>query len=63
LPSLSKAQQSAAGLAYQAKKGEIPVAMLNGAARKMYESMTIRQLRHYANTKRKGLPKHVKRKK
>ena len=57
MPAKSKAQQATAGLALAAKRGEIPVAMLNGPAKKMYDSMTVAQLRHYAKTKRKGLPK------
>lgn len=62
MPAKSKAQQAAAGLALAAKRGEVPVAMLTGAARQMYESMTVKQLRHYAKTKKEGLPKRVKRK-
>lgn len=47
----------AAGAALSAKRGEIPVSKLKGAARGMYYSMTTAELREFAGTKRKGLPK------
>jgi len=52
----SEAQQQAAGIAYAAKKGEIPVSKLKGASKQMYK-MTKKQLKHKASTKHKGLPK------
>jgi len=60
-PAKSKQQQRAAGLALAAKRGEIPVSKLKGAAKGMYQSMTATQLKHYAGTPSKGLP--AKRKK
>lgn len=62
MPAKSKSQQRAAGMALAAKRGEIPPAMLTGAARQMYEDMTEKQLRHYAETKSKNLPKHKSKK-
>jgi hypothetical protein len=63
MPSKSQAQQRAAGAALSAKRGEIPVSRLRGAALKMYESMSERQLRDFAKTKRKRLPKKKGKKK
>ena len=57
MPAKSKSQASAAGLALAAKRGEISLSKLKGAARSMYESMTQAELREYAGTKHKGLPK------
>ena len=57
MPARSKAQQMAAGAALAAKRGEIAVSELKGAAREMYESMTEQQLEEFAATKRKGLPR------
>ena len=58
MPARSKAQQMAAGAALAAKRGEIKVSALKGAAKQMYESMTEKQLEEFAATKRKGLPEH-----
>jgi hypothetical protein len=63
MPSKSQAQQKAAGLALAAKRGEIPVSRLKGAALQMYKSMSERQLREFAKTKRKGLPEKKKKRK
>lgn len=57
MPAKSKAQQQAAGAALAAKRGEIPVSELKGASRGMYYSMTTAELREFAGTTRKGLPK------
>ncbi len=57
MPAVSKAQRRAAALALQAKEGDIPVSRLKGAALQMYKSMTMSQLREYATSKEKGLPK------
>jgi len=56
MPAKSKAQQQAAGVALAAKRGEIPVSKLRGAAKDMYNSMTATQLKEYAGTKTKKLP-------
>lgn len=60
MPATSKNQQIASAIARQAKEGKIPVSKLHGASKSMYESMSKEQLGHFAKTKRKGLPKHVK---
>lgn len=59
VPAKSKAQQKAAGMALAAKRGELPVSELWGAARSMYDSMTEQQLEDFASTEREGLPEHV----
>ena len=46
----------AAGIALSAKRGKRSKGSLRGASRGMYESMSRSQLRHLAETKRKGLP-------
>jgi Protein of unknwon function (DUF3008) len=58
MPAKSKAQQMAAGAALSAKRGEKKVTELKGASRSMYKSMTGRQLKEMASTKRKGKPGH-----
>ncbi len=59
MPARSKAQQQAAGAALAAKRGEIPKSRLGRAARQML-SMSEKQLREYAGTSTKRLPKHKK---
>lgn len=61
MPAKSKAQQKAAGAALAAKRGEAPVSELKGAARGMYDSMTIQELEEFAETSRKSLPEHAHR--
>ncbi|HVM48215.1 MAG TPA: DUF3008 family protein [Candidatus Acidoferrum sp.] len=56
MPAKSKKQQMAAGIALSAKRGKRSKGSLRGASRGMYESMSRSQLRHLAETKRKGLP-------
>lgn len=63
MPARSKAQQQAAGAALAAKRSKLSPSKLRGAARSMYESMTIAELKEFAGTKVKGLPKRVKKKK
>ena len=53
---VSKAQQQSAGLALDAKRGNVPARALRGAAKKMYYSMTEKELEDFAGTKHKGLP-------
>jgi hypothetical protein len=55
--SLSISQQQAAGAALAAKRGEIDPSELKGASIQMYKSMTEKELRDFAKTKHKGLPK------
>jgi hypothetical protein len=57
MPARSKKQQMAAGAALAAKRGERSKESLKGASREMVESMSERQLREFAHTKRKGLPR------
>lgn len=47
----------AAGAALSAKRGETKKSRLKGASKQMYESMSERQLRDFAKTKRKKLPR------
>lgn len=59
MPAKSKAQQKAAGAALAAKRGETKKSELKGASRGMVESMTEKELRDLASTKRKGKPEHA----
>ena len=56
MPAKSKKQQQAAGAALSAKRGERKKASLKGASKSMYESMSKKELKDMAETKRKGLP-------
>ncbi|MBY0137107.1 DUF3008 family protein [Paracoccus yeei] len=58
MPSKSKAQQKAAGAALSAKRGDTPKSELRGASREMEKSMTEKELKDMAHTKRKGKPEH-----
>jgi hypothetical protein len=57
MPAKSKKQQMAAGAALAAKRGKRSKSSLRGASRGMYKSMTKKQLREVAKTKRKSLPR------
>jgi hypothetical protein len=57
MPAKSKKQQMAAGAALAAKRGERSRASLRGASRQMVKSMSEQQLREFAKTRRKGLPR------
>ncbi len=59
MPAKSKAQQKAAGAALSAKRGETSRSDLQGASRSMADSMSEKQLRDMASTKRKGKPQHA----
>lgn len=59
MPAKSKAQQKAAGAALAAKRGDIEKSELKGASKEMETSMTERELKEMASTKRKGKPEHV----
>ena len=63
MPAKSKKQQMAAGAALAAKRGERSKSSLTGASRQMYESMSKKQLKEFAETKRKRLPKKKRSKK
>jgi hypothetical protein len=56
MPAKSKKQQMAAGAALAAKRGEIPKSKLKGASKQMVKSMSAKQLKDFAKTKRKKLP-------
>jgi hypothetical protein len=63
MPAKSKAQQRAAGAALSAKRGETPKSKLKGASRSMVDSMSEKQLKEFAHTKRKSLPEHKSKRK
>ncbi len=56
MPAKSKSQQKAAGAALAAKRGEINVSELKGAAREMYDSMSEDQLEDFAASSHDDLP-------
>lgn len=57
MPAQSEAQQKAAGAALAAKRGEIKVSELQGAAKEMYDSMSEEDLEDFAATPREDLPR------
>jgi hypothetical protein len=57
MPAKSKKQQMAAGAALAAKRGEIKKSALKGASKQMAKSMSKKQLKEFASTKRKNLPR------
>jgi hypothetical protein len=59
MPAESKKQQMAAGAALAAKRGEAPKSSLKGASKSMAKSMSEKELKKMASTKRKSLPKRV----
>ena len=59
MPAKSKAQQEAAGIALAVKEGEKSKSSLKGASKSMYDSMSEKELKKMASTKRKGKPEHV----
>ena len=63
MPAKSKKQQMAAGAALAAKRGETSKSSLKGASKQMAKSMSAKQLRDFAKTKRKKLPAKKSRKK
>jgi Protein of unknwon function (DUF3008) len=62
MPAKSKKQQIAAGAALAAKRGKRSKSSLRGASKQMAKSMTAKQLRDFAKTKRKKLPTRKKKK-
>jgi len=60
MPAKSKKQQMAAGAALAAKRGERSKSSLRGASKSMAKSMSKKQLKEFASTKRKKLPKKKK---
>ena len=59
MPAKSKKQQMAAGAALAAKRGDKPKSSLKGASKQMAESMSEKELKTMASTKRKKLPKRA----
>ena len=57
MPAKSKKQQMAAGAALAAKRGDKPKTSLKGASKSMADSMSEKELKKLASTKRKKLPK------
>jgi hypothetical protein len=57
MPAKSKKQQMAAGAALAAKRGERKKSSLKGASKSMAKSMSEKQLKEIAGTKRKNLPR------
>jgi hypothetical protein len=62
MPAKSKKQQMAAGAALAAKRGKRSRSSLKGASRQMVKSMSEKQLRDFAKTKRKGKPTRKRKK-
>jgi hypothetical protein len=56
MPAKSKKQQMAAGAALSAKRGEKSKSSLKGASKSMEKSMSEKELKELAGTKRKKLP-------
>jgi hypothetical protein len=56
MPARSKKQQMAAGAALAAKRGRRSKSSLKGASKQMEKSMSEKQLKDFAKTKRKKLP-------
>ena len=56
MPAKSKKQQMAAGAALSAKRGQRSQSSLKGASKSMVKSMSEKELRDMAKTKRKKLP-------
>ncbi|MGQ0560128.1 MAG: DUF3008 family protein [Sphingosinicella sp.] len=63
MPAKSAAQQKAAGAALSAKRGDTPKSKLKGASRSMASSMSEKELKKMAGTRRKGKPEHAASKK
>lgn len=59
MKAVSRAQQRAAGAALSAKRGDTAPDELVGAAREMFDSMTVTELEELASTKLDDLPEHV----
>ena len=59
MPAKSKAQQKAAGAALAVKEHERPENSLKGASKSMFDSMSEKELKKMASTRRKGKPEHA----
>lgn len=60
MPAASKAQQQLMGMAYALKSGEMDLKDVSQEVKDLADSMTLKQLKDFANTKHKGLPDKVK---
>jgi hypothetical protein len=59
MPAQSKAQQRAAAIALEAKRGHIANHELKGPSKEMEASMTEKELKEFASTPIKHKPEHV----
>jgi hypothetical protein len=59
MPSVSKAQQRLMGMAYALKKGDMKPTDASQEVKDLAASMTLQQLKDFAETKHKDLPDHV----
>ena len=59
MPAVSKAQQKLMGMAYALKKGDMDPKDASQEVKDLADSMTLQQLKDYAETKHKDLPDHV----
>ena len=59
MPSVSKAQQRLMGMAYALKKGDMKPADASQEVKDLADSMTLQQLKDFAETKHENLPDHV----
>ena len=59
MPAKSKAQQRFMGLVRAVQKGEVPKSKVSKAIKKVAKSMKDKEVKKYASTKHKGLPKKV----
>jgi hypothetical protein len=59
MPAVSQAQQKLMGMAYALKKGEMKKSEASKEVQDLADNMSLQQLKDFAETKHKGLPKHV----
>lgn len=59
MPATSKAQQRLMGMAYSLKKGEMKQSDASSEVKELADSMSLKQLKDFAETKHNGLPGHV----
>lgn len=59
MPSVSKAQQRLMGMAYALKKGDMPRSEASQEVQDLADSMTLKQLKDFAETSHKDLPDKV----
>lgn len=57
MPAKSGNQRRAAGMALAARRGEMPMSRMKGAAGEMAKSMTVKQLREFASKPKGGRSK------